>query len=188
MKVLPYQESGLYARFLFGLEVFGAGNRQEEVAVTPEEFVQAVKTLASPVCVDEGIELIHVEWQREAGGWVLRLYLDRPGGITLDDCANISRQVSALIDVNLDIDARYSLEVSSPGPQRPLGQPADFNRFKGHQARIRTVEPIKGRRTFTGTVNGAEGDTVSLVINDQAVLFGFSNIKKAHLINYNGDS
>ncbi len=154
----------------------------------PDKFIQAVKNLARPVCIEEGLELIHAEWQREPGGWVLRLYLDRPGGVTLDDCAGFSRQISDLIDVNLDIDASYRLEVSSPGPQRPLGQASDFDRFKGHRARVRTAEPINGRKTFTGIVNGAEGDTVCLLVDGRPILFGFSSIKKAHLLNYNGDN
>ncbi len=156
--------------------------------MSAEELIPAVRNLARPVCLEQGVELIHVEWLREPGGWVLRLYLDRPGGITLDDCAVFSRQISDLIDVNLDIDASYRLEVSSPGPQRPLGQASDFNRFKGHQARIRTARPVSGRRTFTGIVNGAEGDTVCMLVDGQPILFGFSSIKKAHLLNYNGDN
>ncbi len=83
--------------------------------------------IAEPLCLSEGLELVHIEFQREQAGRTLRLFLDKPGGVTLDDCVNISRQLSDLLDVSLDEETPpYNLEVSSPGVPRPLGKISDL--------------------------------------------------------------
>ena len=88
------------------------------------EIIQLVWKLAEPICSSEGMELIFVEYQREPGGRILRLYIDRPGGIALDDCAMVSRQIGDILDVHLDSNVPpYHLEVSSPGSQRPATYP-----------------------------------------------------------------
>src|SRR5262245_45405780 len=97
-----------------------------------------------------GYDLVAVDFRREPSGWVLRVYIDRPDGvnITVDDCAAASRDLSTALDVADPIDRAYSLEVSSPGLDRPLVRERDFVRFVGRRARIRTREPIQGRRNF----------------------------------------
>ena len=103
-------------------------------------FIAAVEGMALPVCAAEGLELVHVEYLREADGRKLRLYIDKPGGIGLDDCVRVTRHLSDLLDVELEENyGPYNLEVSSPGPDRPLVKPADFERFKGNTAKIRTT-------------------------------------------------
>ena len=144
--------------------------------------------LGEPLCTTEGMELVHVECRSESRGRVLRLYIDKPGGIKLDDCMNISRQIGDLLDVHTDHEAAYLLEVSSPGPDRPLGKPGDFDRFTGHPARIRTVAPINEQHNFTGILAGMNEEIVTLRMEDTSITIPFSLIKYARLIGYQGES
>lgn len=145
--------------------------------------VGRVWQLAEPLCLGEGMELVHVEFQREPAGRTLRIYIDKPGGVMLDDCVNISRQLGDILDVGLDMELAYRMEVSSPGVQRPLGRLSDFERFQGHRVKVRTSQPIQGRKNFTGTLEGIEGLYVRLVVGGQRMDIAFTDIVKAHLIN-----
>jgi ribosome maturation factor RimP len=158
------------------------------VGLAANPLLESVWSLAAPLCRTEGVELVQVEYQREHGGLTLRLYLDKPGGITLDDCADISRQMSDLLDVGLDLPAPYRLEVSSPGLQRPLGKLSDFERFKGCRAKVRTTRPLNGQKNFSGILNGVSGPGVQLILDKGTVTIALSDIAKAHLINYNGET
>ena len=160
----------------------------QAVGLAANPVLESVWRLAAPLCRTEGVELVHVEYQREHGGLTLRLYLDKPGGITLDDCADISRQMSDLLDVGLDLPAPYRLEVSSPGLQRPLGKLSDFERFKGCRAKVRTTRPLNGQKNFSGILNGVSGPGVQLILDKGTVTIALSDIAKAHLINYNGET
>lgn len=113
-----------------------------------------------------GLELVHLEFRREGVGLVLRLYIDKEGGVGLADCAQVSRQVSAQLDVDDLIQSRYTLEVSSPGPDRPLTHDRDFERFAGHRARVTTHAPIDGQKNFIGRLEGLEAGSVRLVLED----------------------
>lgn len=150
-------------------------------------FVDTVTRLADPLCSAEGLELVHVEYQREPGGVTLRLYLDKPGGVTMDDCIDISRQLEDILDVHaLDLPP-YRLEVSSPGVDRPVGKLEDFERFQGQRAKIRTATAVNGRKNFTGVLDGVVGETVNLRADEVQVSIDFNDILKARLINYNGE-
>ena len=128
------------------------------------------------------MELVHVEMRRESGGLVLRLYLDKEGGVTLDDCAQVSRQLSAQLDAQDMIAESYTLEVSSPGLDRPLAKETDFTRFAGHNVRLSTVAPLEGRRHFTGRLIGLMDGSVHLVLEGgQAVAIPRDQIDKARL-------
>jgi ribosome maturation factor RimP len=157
-----------------------APNRQQT-------FVDGVTRLADPLCRAEGLELVYVEYQREPGGLTLRLYLDKPGGITLDDCVDISRQLEDMLDVHAQDMPPYRLEVSSPGTHRPVGKLADFERFKGQRVKIRLVTAVNGRKNVTGTLDGVDEQNVYLKVDDRRINFDFMDISKAHLINYNGE-
>ncbi len=157
------------------------------VGIATNAVVSQVWQLAEPLCLDEGMELVHVEYQREQAGRVLRLYLDKPGGVTLDDCINISRQLSDILDVGLETDVSYRMEVSSPGMQRPLSKISDFERFKGSQAKVRTARPIKRQKNFIGTLDGVNEEAIQLKIDSQPIVIPFTDIVKAHLTNFNGE-
>ncbi|MCB2147025.1 MAG: ribosome maturation factor RimP [Deltaproteobacteria bacterium] len=151
------------------------------------EFVDSVTRLAEPLCIDEGMELVHVEYQREPGGLTLRLYLDKPGGVTLDDCVNISRQLEDLLDVHTQDAPPYRLEVSSPGLDRPVGKLNDYIRFKGHRAKIRLTTAMQGRQNFTGVLAGVIDEMVQLQVDNETVSLNFKDISRARLINFNGE-
>ncbi len=146
------------------------------------EVVERVKSIALPLLQELGLDLVEVEFRREAGGWFLRLYLDKRGGLTLGDCQRVSEELGDLLDIEDLIDHPYSLEVSSPGLNRPLSREADFLRFVGQRARVSTSQAIAGQRRFLGTLKGYEGGRVMLEREDgTVVLIPHSLISKAHL-------
>ena len=155
---------------------------------TKEEIIARAKEFTEPLCESEGMELVHVEYQRETGGRVLRIYIDKPGGVRLDDCVHISRQLGDFLDVSLENNLSYSLEVSSPGPNRPLGKKLDFERFRGRIAKIRTDRPFDGQKRFEGVLLGISEDVVKILIDDKTVSIPFQEIAKARLVNYNGEN
>src|SRR5918912_1620534 len=122
-----------------------------------EEIVEKVRAIAAPLAAGEGLELVDVELAGAGGRTTLRLYIDRAGGVSLDDCTSVSRAVSAALDVEDPIEGAYDLEVSSPGLDRPLRTPEHFQRFAGRKARIKTYGPLaeaSGRKSFSGTLLG----------------------------------
>lgn len=133
--------------------------------------VERVRLVALPLLKELGVDLVDVEFQREAGGWILRVYLDKSGGVTLGDCQRVSEELSDLLDVENLIDHPYSLEVSSPGLNRPLTQETDFLRFVGQRARVSTSQAIAGQRRFLGILRGYEGGRVMLEREDGTVVF-----------------
>lgn len=142
----------------------------------------AAEPLARDLCLAAGMELVHIEFQRERSGRVMRLYIDKPGGIGLEDCAAVSRELGDLLDVHLPEIGPYHLEVSSPGPERPLGRLEDFERFRGRPARIRTRVPIDGRRTFSGMLAGVKGQAVRIAVGADTLSIPAEEIAKANLI------
>lgn len=158
------------------------------VGIETNPTIGRVWQLAEPLCQGEGMELVHVADQREPAGRILRFYIDKQGGVTLDDCVNISRQLSDILDVGLDIETSYRLEVSSPGQNRPLSKLSDFDRFTGCRAKVRTARPIGGQKNFTGDINGTSGLSIRLTTDAQPVTIMFADIVKAHLIQYNGEN
>lgn len=143
-----------------------------------------VAEIVAPSMAAMGYELVRVQLM---GGRapVLQLMAERTdrAGMTVEDCAEISRTVSALLDVEDPIDGTYTLEVSSPGIDRPLVSKRDFERFAGHLAKVETRVPIDGRRRFRGTVMGVEGDLVRLdLADDGAAMVPFDQISRAKLV------
>ena len=165
------------------LKIKARGREQHPGSLANEKkIVGQVTDLLEPLFSAEGMELICVEYQREAGGRILRLYIDRPGGVTLDDCVYISRQSNDLLDLYLENTGPYRLEVSSPGPNRPLAKIADFEKFKGNRIQVRTGRPIDGKNRFKGLLLGTSEDRVNLSINDQTVTIPHGEIIMARLI------
>ncbi|MDL2274653.1 ribosome maturation factor RimP [Desulfosarcina sp. OttesenSCG-928-G10] len=146
------------------------------------EVVDTVTRLAEPLCRAGGLELVHVEYQREPGGLTLRIYLDQPGGITLDDCVDMSRKLGDVLDVH-DADwPPYQLEVSSPGIERPLGKLSDFERFTGRRAKIRMMTAVGGQKNFTGTLVGVVDKTIRLQVGEAVMDLNSENIARARLV------
>jgi ribosome maturation factor RimP len=133
--------------------------------VKEEEFVEKVTSIIMPIIERAGMELVDLEYRKEGGGWVLRLFIDKEGGVTLDDCTDISNEVGEALDVADLIQHGYNLEVSSPGLNRPLKKEADFKRFIGKLAKVKTLEAIGGSRNFKGRIVGCENGILSLNID-----------------------
>lgn len=148
---------------------------------TIKTMIARTKDLLDPLCDAEGIELVHIECQREAGGRILRLYIDKPGGVTLDDCIHISRQSSDMLDVYLEDTGPFNLEVSSPGQNRPLGKKRDFDRFKGNRVKIRTSPSVGGKKKINGVLLGISDDVVKVSTDDQIVAIPYHDIVTAKL-------
>jgi ribosome maturation factor RimP len=159
-----------------------SGLRNHRVAPANEqEVAQQVALLAEPLCESEGVELIHIEFQREPSGRILRVYIDKPDGINLSDCVGISRQLGDILDVKLGEIGPYHLEVTSPGTDRPLSRKQDFEAFKGSHARIKTNRPFNGQKNFKGILLGMSEEQVNLQIGEQRIAIPFRDIIKARL-------
>jgi ribosome maturation factor RimP len=129
--------------------------------------VERVRSVAGRVTADRGFELVDVELKRSAGGQLLRLYVDRPGGIGLDELQSVSEEVSAILDAEDPIEGHYTLEVSSPGLDRPLRGEADYKRFVGRLARLSSYEPVEGRRHWTGRIVACDDGIVTLELDGE---------------------
>ena len=160
---------------------------KREVTFHPEKVVPVVWDIAEPLCQAEQIELVHVEYQREPVGWVLRVYIGRPGGVTIGDCSSISNQLKDILEIKLDAEIPYMLEISSPGPDRPLSRKDDFQRFAGETAKIRTRHTLGGQKNFSGVLLGILDDYVIQMLETESVAIPYQEIVKARLVNFNGD-
>jgi ribosome maturation factor RimP len=129
-----------------------------------------------------GFELVDVELSGQGHHAVLRVYIDGPEGVTVDDCADVSRQLSGILDVEDPIPERYVLEVSSPGLDRPLARREDFERFVGEQVKVRTRRPLDGQRNFKGRLVAVQPEHIVLEVDEKKVSLGFDSIEKARLI------
>lgn len=156
--------------------------------------------LIEPHVQGAGLDLIELQWNREAEGWVLRVFIDRPAPPRLpgtteppadvlppvsvghEDCEQVSRDVSAALDVADAIHHAYRLEVSSPGLDRPLRREQDFRRFAGQQVKIRTTDPVEGRRNFSGTLRGADQGQVEVDCDGRSYRLPVGVIARAHLV------
>src|SRR3989441_4717509 len=133
--------------------------------MTPEVLDRVRKTTRE-IVEFANMELVHLEMKRAPGGLLVRVYIDKEGGVTLDDCARVSRQLSVQLDVEDPIEERYTLEVSSPGLDRPLFSDRDFTRFTGRKVRLSTHVPLEGRRNFQGRLDGIAEGSVLLTLEE----------------------
>jgi ribosome maturation factor RimP len=139
--------------------------------------------LARSVTEPLGYELVGVEYfQRGTGGAVLRVYIDAPEGITLDDCAAVSHQLSGVLDVEDPIQGHYDLEVSSPGLDRPLFGAEHFERFRGNRAKVKLSAKLDERRNFEGAIVGVRGDHLLLKVDGELLELPLALIESARLI------
>jgi ribosome maturation factor RimP len=158
------------------------------IGLADNPMLAKVWQLAEPLCRGEAMELVHVEDVNEKSGRILRFFIDKPGGVTLDDCANISRQLGDILDVSLETQAPYRLEISSPGTPRPLGKLEDFKRFKGGRIKIQTSRPLNGQKNFTGVLDDVKGLMVHITVDNQPVAIAFADLKKAYITHINGEN
>jgi ribosome maturation factor RimP len=148
---------------------------------------EQVEALARPITLSLGLELVEVEYKREGRQMVLRLYIDKPGGVSLDDCADVSREIAAVLEVDDVIPGRYTLEVSSPGLNRPLKTRSHYEAYAGRLVKIKTFEMLPDdagnlRKTFLGELLGMEGNMIRLKLREgQTASIPLSAVAKAHL-------
>ncbi len=143
---------------------------------------QKLQELVNDTIEAMGFELVGVECQRAGRFLTVRLYIDKDGGVTIDDCSDVSRQVSAILDVEDPITDKYNLEVSSPGLDRPLFTLAHYQRFVGRDVVIHLRIPMADRRKWQGEILRVEGDLITLNVEGNAQAFAFGNIQKANLV------
>ncbi len=143
---------------------------------------EQLSALAGPVVESLGCELWGLEYFSQGHHSTLRLYIDKEGGVSLDDCEAVSRQVSAVMDVEDPIAGEYSLEVSSPGMDRPLYTLEQFARYVGEQVSIRLRVPFDGRRKFTGQLRAVEAGDVVVAIDSEEYLLPIETIEKANVV------
>ena len=146
-----------------------------------KEIVERVRPIADRILMNEGMELVELEYRREARGWVLRLTIDKEGGITLDDCSRVSQEVGRELDVEDFISAPYTLEVSSPGLTRPLRSEKDFIKHRNRLIKLRTVDPINSRQQFKGKLLGVSNNQIELEMEGGIVQIPLAKIAKANL-------
>ncbi len=142
-----------------------------------EEYEQRTEALLLPMMEEHHFELVDVEFVKEAGTWYLRAYIDKPGGITIDDCELVSRYLSDWLDEEDFIEESYILEVSSPGLGRPLKKEKDFVRSRGEPVEVRLFRALDGQKEFEGILEDWDRDTVTLKMENEATLvIGRTNI------------
>ena len=146
-----------------------------------------ISALLAPTVESLGLELLGTEYLPSPGGAVLRLYIDVPAGeaermVGIEDCEAVSREVSAQLDVEDPISGNYTLEVSSPGIDRPLFAPAQYQRFAGQVAKVTLKLPQDGRRRLQGRIDGIAGETITFDVDGQPFPVSFENIEKARLV------
>jgi len=146
-----------------------------------DKVLAEVTALVEDVLDHEGMELVDISYRREPLGWVMRIMIDKAGGVTIDDCGFISQQLSDILDVKEIMRYSYRLEVSSPGLDRPLRKPADFKRFAGSLVRLKTREPLEGSRSFAGRIADASADAIVLDLNGRQLAIAYAAIEKANL-------
>jgi len=139
-------------------------------------------SLAEPILDEMGFELVDAEYLSEHGRWVLRLYIDKTDGITVDDCARVSREVEGIIDIKDIINNEYVLEVSSPGLNRPLKKEKDFIRVIGKKIRVRMRNPVDGRKNYSGRLKKYKDRDIYLEVDGELMALSRQDIEKANLV------
>ena len=141
-----------------------------------------LQELINPVVSALGYEMLGIEIVNKGRGWLVRIYIDKPSGICLDDCAKVSHQVAGILDVNDPIKGPYELEISSPGNDRPLFTLEQFRRFIGEMVRIHLVAKIEGRRKITGIISSVTDDAVEIEEDGHKITVQENFIDKARLV------
>ena len=146
------------------------------------KFEQQLTEMLIPAVAMTGKELLGVEYISAGNNSVLRLYIDHESGINVDDCAEVSRQVGAILDVEDPISSEYSLEVSSPGVDRPLFSKAHFEQVIGETVEVKLGMPLNGRRKFKGLLETVEGENLIVIVDGEDYELPLGNVERANLI------
>ena len=146
------------------------------------QAAKQLQALLEPSVAALGYELLGIEHLSQGRHSLLRIYIDSPDGITVEDCERVSHQVSGVLEVEDPIKGAYTLEVSSPGLDRPLFKPEHYERFVGEQVQVRLVRPQDGRRKFKGQLTGLRDGNVVLDVDGHEVVLAWEDIDKAHLV------
>jgi ribosome maturation factor RimP len=156
--------------------------------IAEESIAERVRRLVEPVLERDGYELVEVEWLRQGSRWTLRLFIDKPGGVGIDDCQAVSRTVEPILDVEDVIEPAYDLEVSSPGLDRPLRKPGDFDRYAGQRVHVKTYGPVAGtapaspaRKRWSGVLAGFRDGAVEIDVDGVVHRVPHDQIAKANL-------
>ena len=143
---------------------------------------QSVTELIEPGLLADGLELVDVEFKKEGKNWILRIYIDREGGVTLADCQKVSRLAGDLIEVEEVIEPVYTLEVSSPGLNRVLKKEKDFLKYSGKKIYVQCHAPMDGRKKFTGILTGFTDQSIHLEVDGQHYTIPLNLVAKANLV------
>lgn len=146
-----------------------------------KKVTEIVSELALPIVTENGCELWDTEYVKEAGEWYLRIYLDKEGGVSINDCEAVSRAVSPLLDEADPIEGGYTFEVSSAGAERPLKRPSDFARFMGESVILRLYKARDGRKEFAGKLSGYENGNVEILCGEETLHFEKAEIALVRL-------
>ncbi|MCD6352588.1 MAG: ribosome maturation factor RimP [Proteobacteria bacterium] len=146
------------------------------------EIISKVHELAEPIVNELGLELVDIEFLRETQGWVLRIILDKEGGVNLNDCTKVGKELGYILEIKDVIAANYHLEVSSPGLNRSLKTLEDFEKFLGRKVSIKISEPLKGRKNFKGTLKAVQDGYIQLDIGGECWEIALQMVDKAKLI------
>ena len=143
---------------------------------------EEVDKLVLPILEEEGMELVDIEYKMGKGKGMLRLYIDKPGGVKIDDCERVSKRIDPNLDMSDIVGGHYLLEVSSPGLDRPLKKEEDFKRFIGRLIKVKTFSPIDNQKTFVGTLKDYKEEVVTLERKEEKIIeIPLTNIAKANL-------
>ena len=145
------------------------------------KLVDTVRSLAEPVAAQCGCEVWDVEYVREAGAWYLRVYIDKPGGVGIDDCEAVYRALDPVLDEADPVPGSYVFEVSSAGAERELKRPGDFERFIGEQVEVKHYQPIDGAKSHVGLLRGYDNGDVTVEVNGAERVFKKAQVAQVRL-------
>lgn len=149
--------------------------------MSKQSIEERVMEFTQPVVDQLGLELVDVEFVKEGASWYLRVYIDKPGGVEVDDCQAVSGQVSDLLDQHDPISQAYYLEVSSPGLDRPLKKDKDFQRYAGELVKLNTYAPLDGKKSFTGKLIGLQDDGIHVEVSGKELIFSKDKVSSVRL-------
>ena len=151
------------------------------MGVSEQNIISNIKELLEPILYENNLELFEIEFKASGNKGILRIFIDKADGVTIDDCTQVSRELGTLLDVHEIVPGSYTLEVSSPGLTRPLRKPSDYIKYKGKTVKIKTIEDIDDRNVFMGKLIDFVDETVSIQAKGANYLIPYDKIEKANL-------